>query len=41
MSTIGTGKTTTARKMGQVFFDMGFLSAVEVIECSASDLVGS
>lgn len=26
--------------MGQVFFDMGFLSAVEVIECSASDLIG-
>lgn len=25
--------------MGQVFYDMGFLSAVEVIECSASDLV--
>ncbi|MCJ1427130.1 hypothetical protein MMC29_005033 [Sticta canariensis] len=36
----GTGKTTTARKMGQVFYDMGFLSAVEVIECSASDLIG-
>ena len=27
--------------MGQVFFDMGFLSAIEVIECSASDLIGS
>ena len=27
--------------MGQVFFDMGFLSAVEVVECSASDLIGS
>lgn len=26
--------------MGQVFYDMGFLSAVEVIECSASDLIG-
>lgn len=26
--------------MGQVFYDMGFLSAVEVHECSASDLVG-
>ena len=37
---IGTGKTTTARKMGQVFYDMGFLSSAEVIECSASDLVG-
>ena len=27
--------------MGQVFFDMGFLSVVEVVECSASDLIGS
>ncbi|KZT00352.1 P-loop containing nucleoside triphosphate hydrolase protein [Laetiporus sulphureus 93-53] len=36
----GTGKTTTARKLGQVFYDMGFLSSIEVIECSASDLVG-
>ncbi|THH17888.1 hypothetical protein EUX98_g9045 [Antrodiella citrinella] len=35
----GTGKTTTARKMGQVYYDMGFLSSVEVVECSASDLV--
>ena len=37
---VGTGKTTTARKMGQVYYDMGFLSSTEVIECSASDLVG-
>ncbi|CAK7215191.1 hypothetical protein SBRCBS47491_002399 [Sporothrix bragantina] len=36
----GTGKTTTARKMGKVFYDMGFLATAEVIECSASDLVG-
>lgn len=36
---VGTGKTTTARKMGQVFYDMGFLSDVEVIDCSASDLI--
>ncbi|KAI0085776.1 P-loop containing nucleoside triphosphate hydrolase protein [Irpex rosettiformis] len=35
----GTGKTTTARKMGQVYYDMGFLSSTEVVECSASDLV--
>lgn len=27
--------------MGQVYYDMGFLSSWEVIECSASDLVGS
>ncbi|TFK32805.1 P-loop containing nucleoside triphosphate hydrolase protein [Crucibulum laeve] len=36
----GTGKTTIARKMGQVYFDMGILSTRDVIECSASDLVG-
>ncbi|KAI6120180.1 P-loop containing nucleoside triphosphate hydrolase protein [Pisolithus croceorrhizus] len=36
----GTGKTSTARKLGQVYYDMGFLSSVEVVECSASDLVG-
>lgn len=29
----------TARKMGKVYYDMGFLSSSEVIECSASDLV--
>ena len=36
----GTGKTTTARKMGQVFYDMGFLSVPEVVECSATDIIG-
>jgi SpoVK/Ycf46/Vps4 family AAA+-type ATPase len=36
----GTGKTTTARKIAQVYYDMGFLSEASVIECSASDLVG-
>ncbi|RXW21350.1 hypothetical protein EST38_g4498 [Candolleomyces aberdarensis] len=36
----GTGKTTIARKMGQVYYDMGVLASAEVIECSASDLVG-
>ncbi|PBK99914.1 P-loop containing nucleoside triphosphate hydrolase protein [Armillaria gallica] len=35
----GTGKTTTARKMGQVYCDMGFLSRPDVIECSASDII--
>ncbi|KAE8454278.1 hypothetical protein EG329_005203 [Mollisiaceae sp. DMI_Dod_QoI] len=35
----GTGKTTTARKLGQVFYDLGFLSRVEVVECSATDFV--
>ncbi|KAK3897515.1 helicase required for RNAi-mediated heterochromatin assembly 1, partial [Staphylotrichum tortipilum] len=36
----GTGKTTTAKKMGQVFYDMGFLATAEVVECSATDLIG-
>ncbi|RDL34326.1 NFX1-type zinc finger-containing protein 1 [Venustampulla echinocandica] len=36
----GTGKTSTARKFGQVYYDLGLLSQVEVVECSASDLVG-
>lgn len=37
---VGTGKTTVARKIGKVYFDMGFLSSDEVIDCSATDLVG-
>lgn len=37
---LGTGKTTIARKIGHVFYDMGILASVEVVECSASDLVG-
>ncbi|KFA80339.1 hypothetical protein S40288_08438 [Stachybotrys chartarum IBT 40288] len=36
----GTGKTTTARKMGRVYYDMGFLAKDEVVECSATDLIG-
>ena len=36
----GTGKTSTARKIGQIFYDMGFLASAEVIECSATDLIG-
>ena len=36
----GTGKTTTAAKMGKIFYDMGFLSQAKVVECSATDLVG-
>ena len=26
--------------MGQIYYDLGFLSEVEVVECSASDLIG-
>ncbi|KAF4630281.1 hypothetical protein G7Y89_g7856 [Cudoniella acicularis] len=36
----GTGKTTTARKVGQIFYDMGFLSKPSVVECSVTDMVG-
>ena len=36
----GVGKTTVARKMGSVYYDMGILASSEVVECSASDLVG-
>ena len=36
----GTGKTTTANKMGKVFFDMGLLTSASVEECSTTDLVG-
>ncbi|CAG8072301.1 unnamed protein product [Penicillium salamii] len=36
----GTGKTSTARKMGQVYYDMGMLASNEVIEISATELIG-
>ncbi|KAF2649460.1 P-loop containing nucleoside triphosphate hydrolase protein [Lophiostoma macrostomum CBS 122681] len=36
----GTGKTSTAQKMGKVFYDMGLLAQAKVIECSATDLIG-
>ncbi|POS81409.1 ATPase [Diaporthe helianthi] len=35
----GTGKTTAARKLGRIFFDMGFLATSEVEVCSATELV--
>jgi SpoVK/Ycf46/Vps4 family AAA+-type ATPase len=35
----GTGKTTVARKVGQIFYDMGFLAEPELIECSVSHLI--
>lgn len=37
---LGTGKTSTARKMGRIYYDMGLLSSDEVIESSVSDLLG-
>ncbi|KAK8151607.1 P-loop containing nucleoside triphosphate hydrolase protein [Phyllosticta citribraziliensis] len=36
----GTGKTSTARRMGNVYYDMGFLSTDEVKEVSATELIG-
>src|SRR5690606_3654678 len=33
-------KTTTARRMGRVYYDMGFLSAARVEEISATDIIG-
>lgn len=36
----GTGKKTTARHMGKMFYDMGFVSTKDVVECSATDLIG-
>ncbi|KAI1179136.1 P-loop containing nucleoside triphosphate hydrolase protein [Nemania sp. FL0916] len=36
----GTGKTTVAQKIGELFYNMGILSTSEVIECSATDLLG-
>lgn len=36
----GTGKTSTARKMGEIYYDLGILSTTEVVECSATDLIG-
>lgn len=36
----GTGKTTTAKKVGKIFYDLGFLASAQVQECSATDLIG-
>ncbi|KAI6561746.1 hypothetical protein MCOR03_003236 [Pyricularia oryzae] len=35
-----TGKTTTAKKTGKVFYNMGFLSKADIIKCYATDPVG-
>ncbi|KAI0869260.1 P-loop containing nucleoside triphosphate hydrolase protein [Hypoxylon argillaceum] len=36
----GTGKTSTARRMGKVYYDLGLLAEARVVECSATDLIG-
>ncbi|KAK9780448.1 putative Amino acid transporter [Seiridium cardinale] len=37
----GTGKTSTARKMGVVYESLGVLASADVVEVSAKDLIGS
>jgi SpoVK/Ycf46/Vps4 family AAA+-type ATPase len=39
-SCLGTGKTTVAEKMGQIFYDMGFLATKDVERCSTTDIIG-
>ncbi|KAH8810584.1 P-loop containing nucleoside triphosphate hydrolase protein [Xylogone sp. PMI_703] len=36
----GTGKTTVARKISQLYYQMGILGSNDYVECSASDLIG-
>ncbi|KAF6815870.1 stage V sporulation protein K [Colletotrichum plurivorum] len=36
----GTGKTSTAKKIGRIYYDMGFLSTDEVVACSVTDMIG-
>jgi hypothetical protein len=38
---VGTGKTTVALDMGKIYYEMGFLSTDEVIEVSATELIGT
>ncbi|RFU29842.1 hypothetical protein B7463_g6507, partial [Scytalidium lignicola] len=37
---LGTGKTTVARKISLLYYQMGILSSADYVECSASDLIG-
>ncbi|KXJ89392.1 P-loop containing nucleoside triphosphate hydrolase protein [Microdochium bolleyi] len=36
----GTGKTTVAERMGQVFYEMGILATKDVERCSTTDIIG-
>ena len=35
----GTGKTIIAKKIGQVFYNISFLSTIKVVEYSASEII--
>ena len=37
----GTGKSTTVKRLDEIFYDMDFLSKAEVVECSATDVMTS
>ncbi|KAL9637354.1 MAG: hypothetical protein Q9164_002237 [Protoblastenia rupestris] len=36
----GTGKTTVARKVSELYYQMGILATNDYVDCSASDLIG-
>lgn len=36
----GTGKTTVARLLGEIFYALGYTKTKEVTECTATDLIG-
>lgn len=35
------GKTTTARALGKMYYSMGFLCTTEIMDCSVTDLIGT
>ena len=39
LTVIGTGKTTTARRMGNILYDMGVLASPVVVASSVTDLI--
>jgi hypothetical protein len=39
LKTTGTGKTTAARYMGEIYYNLGFLGSKDVVECSVADFI--